>query len=267
MQQANAIQTPSGWRFLFGGEMKDLQGAKLVVIDNYDSFTYNLVQMFRRFPLCIEVHRSDRIRVADVLEKRPDYLLISPGPKDPEDCGISTRLVQAAAGRFPILGICLGMQCINAAFGGRTVRAPIPVHGKVSQVFHHQEGIFAGVPSPFRAARYHSLAVDPTLTGLTTAARSEDGVIMGIAAPEKAVYGVQFHPESFMTEFGHILIGNFLQTCVPKEPECMNKNPAAIRARQCPALTKSSAHRDEDGLETRRLHFHDNPPINIAFSR
>lgn len=218
MQQANAIQTPSGWRFLFGGEMKDLREAKLVVIDNYDSFTYNLVQMFRRFPLCIEVHRSDRIRVSDVLKKRPDYLLISPGPKDPEDCGVSTHLVQAAAGRFPILGVCLGMQCINAAFGGKTVRAPLPVHGKVSRVFHQQKGLFAGVPSPFRVARYHSLAIVPTSTGPAITAWSEDGVIMGIAAPEKAIYGVQFHPESFMTEFGHILIENFLQTGVPDKP-------------------------------------------------
>lgn len=195
--------------------MKNLQGAKLVVIDNYDSFTYNLVQMFRRFPLRIEVYRSDRIQVSDVLEKRPDYLLISPGPKDPEDCGISTHLVRAAAGRFPILGVCLGMQCINVAFGGKTVRAPLPVHGKVSRVFHEQEGIFAGVPSPFRVARYHSLAIDPPSTGLTMTAWSEDGVIMGIAAPEKAVYGVQFHPESFMTECGHLLIENFLQMRVP----------------------------------------------------
>lgn len=205
--------------------MKNLQRAKLVVIDNYDSFTYNLVQMFRRFPLVIEVHRSDRIQVSDVLAKRPDYLLISPGPKDPQDCGISTHLVQAAAGRFPILGVCLGMQCINVAFGGKTVRAPLPVHGKVSRVFHRQEGIFAGVPSPFRVARYHSLAIDPPVGGLVMTAWSEDGVIMGIAAPEKAIYGVQFHPESFMTEFGRLLIENFLQMRVPIE--CPNDSPSS----------------------------------------
>ncbi|MEW6259182.1 MAG: aminodeoxychorismate/anthranilate synthase component II [Thermodesulfobacteriota bacterium] len=203
--------------------MKDLQGKKLVVIDNYDSFTYNLVQMFRRFPLSIEVHRSDRIQVSNVLEKRPDYLLISPGPKDPEDCGISTHLIQAAAGRFPILGVCLGMQCMNAAFGGKTIRAPLPVHGKVSRVFHEQEGIFTGVPSPFRVARYHSLAIDPTSTGVAITAWSEDGVIMGIAAPEKAMYGVQFHPESFMTEFGHILIENFLRVHPPRRRASMEK--------------------------------------------
>ncbi len=227
--------------------MKDVQGRKLVVIDNYDSFTYNLVQMFRRFPLCIEVYRSDRIRIVDVLEKQPDYLLISPGPKDPEDCGISTHLVQAAAGRFPMLGVCLGMQCINAAFGGKTVRAPLPVHGKVSRVFHRQEGIFTGVPSPFRVARYHSLAIDPTGTELAMTAWSEDGVIMGIAAPEKAIYGVQFHPESFMTEFGHTLIENFLQTSVTASQK-VSESPASRMGTGTPF----SLHRKNSAARSRK---------------
>lgn len=186
--------------------------AELVVIDNYDSFTHNLVQMFMRYPLAITVFRADRIRIPQVLDMAPDYLLISPGPKDPDDCGISTQLVSAAAGRFPIFGVCLGMQCINAAFGGKTVRAPVPVHGKIDRVFHAHAGIFAGMPSPFRAARYHSLAVDCAATGLAVSAWSEDGVVMGLAMPEKEIYGVQFHPESFMTECGFVLVENFLRT-------------------------------------------------------
>lgn len=186
--------------------------ATLIVIDNYDSFTYNLVQMFLRFPLTIEVYRSDEISVAEVMEKRPDYLLISPGPKDPQDCGISTRLILAAAGKFPIFGVCLGMQCMNAAFGGKTVRAPVPVHGKSSRVTHTQKGLFAGVPSPFRVARYHSLAVEPESGVFAITARSEDGLIMGLEAAERGLYGVQFHPESFLTEYGYRIIENFLRT-------------------------------------------------------
>ena len=186
--------------------------AKLIVIDNYDSFTHNLVQMFMRYPLAIEIYRADRISVSAVIDTAPDYLLISPGPKDPEDCGISTQLVTAAAGRFPIFGVCLGMQCINAAFGGKTRRAPVPVHGKIDRVFHAHDGIFSGMPSPFQAARYHSLAVDMASSGLVVTAKSEDGVVMGLAAPDMDIYGVQFHPESFMTECGFVLVENFLRT-------------------------------------------------------
>ncbi|NOY70424.1 MAG: aminodeoxychorismate/anthranilate synthase component II [Deltaproteobacteria bacterium] len=188
------------------------ESSKLIVIDNYDSFTHNLVQMFMEYPLAIEVFRADRIEVDFVIEKRPDYLLISPGPKGPDHSGISTRLISAAAGRIPILGVCLGMQCINAVFGGRTIRAPVPVHGKTSRVFHDNTGIFAGMPEPFTAARYHSLAVDSSNTRLSICAKSEDNVIMGIADQDNKIFGVQFHPESFMTECGFIMVENFLAT-------------------------------------------------------
>jgi len=187
-----------------------MKKARLIVIDNYDSFTHNLVQMFMHYPLEISVYRADKITVGRVLANSPDYILISPGPKSPEHSGISTRLVAAAAGKVPLFGVCLGMQCINAAFGGRTIRAPVPVHGKKSMVFHEGKGIFSGVPSPFTAARYHSLAVDCSNTGLEITATGEDGVVMGIAAHDMGVFGVQFHPESFMTEYGFVMVENFL---------------------------------------------------------
>lgn len=186
--------------------------AGLLVIDNYDSFTHNLVQMFMCYDLEIHVHRCDRITLADIAASRPDYLVISPGPKDPSDAGISTRAVADFAGKLPILGVCLGMQCINAAFGGKTVRAPVPVHGKTSRIHHDGAGVFAGMPSPFVAARYHSLMTADVPPDLRVTASSDDGVIMGIAHIRHLVFGVQFHPESFMTEHGFALIENFLRT-------------------------------------------------------
>ncbi|RJP37467.1 MAG: aminodeoxychorismate/anthranilate synthase component II [Desulfobacteraceae bacterium] len=186
--------------------------AGLLVIDNYDSFTHNLVQMFMCYDLEIHVHRCDRITLADIAASRPDYLVISPGPKDPSDAGISTRAVAEFAGKFPILGVCLGMQCINAAFGGKTVRAPVPVHGKTSRIHHDGVGVFAGMPSPFTAARYHSLMTADVPPDLRVTASSGDGLIMGIAHIRHPLFGVQFHPESFMTEHGFALIENFLRT-------------------------------------------------------
>ena len=189
---------------------KNIMPDKLIVIDNYDSFTHNLVQMFMLYDLEIRVYRSDKISIEAVVGQRPDFILVSPGPKDPAGAGISVDLVRCAAGKIPLLGVCLGMQCINEAFGGKTVKAPVPVHGKTSRVFHDRTGVFSGLPSPFTAARYHSLAVDAEGTGLTVNARTEDGVIMGLWHPERRLYGVQFHPESFMTEFGFDLVENFL---------------------------------------------------------
>ena len=136
--------------------------ARLLVIDNYDSFTYNLVQMFMHYDLAIQVHRSDRITLTQAAAERPDYVLISPGPKDPVHAGISKALIQAFYRTTPILGVCLGMQCINEVFGGRTVRSPAPMHGKTSLVYHHQEALFSQMPSPLRVARYHSLVVQPS---------------------------------------------------------------------------------------------------------
>ncbi|MFH1983523.1 MAG: aminodeoxychorismate/anthranilate synthase component II [Pseudomonadota bacterium] len=185
---------------------------RLLVIDNYDSFTYNLVQMFLQYPLDISVHRADKIGLEAVATAAADYLLVSPGPRDPQHAGISIPLIARFHRTLPILGVCLGMQSLNEAFGGKTVRAPLPMHGKTSQVHHDGGGLFTGLPSPFRAARYHSLAA-ATAAGspLTVTARSDDGVVMGLSHPDYPLHGVQFHPESFMTEHGFHLIDNFLR--------------------------------------------------------
>ena len=189
--------------------------ASLLVIDNYDSFTYNLVQMFRQYPLTIHVHRSDKINLKQVVDLVPDYLLISPGPKDPVHAGISMPLIAAWYTRIPILGVCLGMQCINEVFSGRTIRSPEPLHGKTSWIFHDGRALFQGLPSPFNAARYHSLAVAPhpdALKGeMTITARTKDQIIMGISHHDYPLHGVQFHPESFLTNYGFQLIENFLK--------------------------------------------------------
>jgi len=185
---------------------------KLLVIDNYDSFTYNLVQMFMTYDIRIHVHRSDMISLDYAYSLSPDYILISPGPRDPSHSGISIPLIRGFFRRVPILGVCLGMQCINEAFGGTTVRAPIPVHGKTSSIIHHNCGLFKGIPSPFRAARYHSLMVDLNKDGpLKPTSRGVDGIIMGISHPSFPLHGIQFHPESFMTEHGFSIIDNFLR--------------------------------------------------------
>ena len=183
---------------------------QLLVLDNYDSFTFNLVQMFRCYELEIAVVRSDKIGVDDVRRQAPDYIVLSPGPKAPASAGISVELVRALHGVVPILGVCLGMQCINEAFGGVTVRAPVPVHGKTSLVSHTGAGLFARVPSPFSVARYHSLAVSRLNPELEISATSNDGVVMAIQHKRVALSGVQFHPESFLTEHGFALIENFL---------------------------------------------------------
>ncbi len=188
--------------------------AKLLVIDNYDSFTYNLVQMFRQYPLDVQVFRSDCIDLGQVASLAPDYILISPGPKDPMHAGISLPLIQAWYQKVPILGVCLGMQCINEVFGGRTVRSPQPLHGKTSAVYHDGRGLFRNLPTPFRAARYHSLAIQPdprALQGqLTITARTKDQIVMGISHRNYPLHGVQFHPESFLTEHGFELVESFL---------------------------------------------------------
>lgn len=187
----------------------------LLVIDNYDSFTYNLVQMFMRYDLSITVFRSDRITLEQVADERPDYILISPGPKDPQHAGISMSLIDTFYRSTPILGVCLGMQCINEVFGGRTVRANRPMHGKTSPVIHDGMHLFTGLPSPFRVARYHSLAVAPAPAALNTelvvTGHTASGTIMGISHRMYPLHGVQFHPESFLTDHGFTLVENFLR--------------------------------------------------------
>ena len=196
---------------------KHLKGglvATLLVIDNYDSFTYNLVQMFMCYDLSIRVHRSDRISLDQVARTKPDYLLISPGPKDPAHAGISNDVIRTFYRTVPILGVCLGMQCINEVFGGLTVRSPAPTHGKTSLVFHRNEALFARMPSPFTAARYHSLAVEPDSTALKRDLRitgqTGDGLVMGLSHRHFPLHGVQFHPESFLTQDGFSLVEAFL---------------------------------------------------------
>ena len=183
----------------------------LVMIDNYDSFTYNLVQLFYEFDLEILVFRHDAITLAGIEALKPRWLCISPGPKAPAQAGISKEVIAHFYKRLPVLGVCLGHQAINEVFGGATVTAPVPVHGKQSQVSHQGRGLFAGLPSPFAAARYHSLMAAPNSPDLEITARSDDGVIMGLSHRHYPLHGVQFHPESFLTSHGHALAANFLE--------------------------------------------------------
>jgi len=187
------------------------QTHRLLVIDNYDSFTYNLVQMFMHYDLEIIVHRHDDLTLGQAEAMDPDYILISPGPRDPAHTGVSKPLIEKFQTRVPILGVCLGMQCINEMFGGKTVRSPVPVHGKTSMVTHDNQFIFKGMPTPFSAARYHSLMTETSGDDLVVTARSEDGLIMGLSHSELPLHGVQFHPESFLTEYGFLLVENFLK--------------------------------------------------------
>jgi anthranilate synthase component 2 len=187
-------------------------GRRVLVIDNYDSFVYNLVQYLGELGARPEVHRHDELTVDDVVASRPDAILISPGPGRPEDAGVSNAVIERLAGRIPILGVCLGHQCIGQVFGGQVVRAPTIVHGKTSVVHHRGQGVLAGLPQPFEATRYHSLVVDPQSLPevLEVTAETEDGVIMALRHRELPVEGVQFHPESVLTPAGKQLLTNFL---------------------------------------------------------
>ncbi len=184
----------------------------ILLIDNYDSFTYNLVQFIGDIGASCKVVRNDAISVAEALELQPRAIVLSPGPCTPAQAGICVDLVRAAAGHVPLLGVCLGHQSIGAAFGARVVRADVLMHGKTSEIHHHGEGIFAALPSPFTATRYHSLIIerDSLPEELTITAQTEDGVIMGVRHRAHEIHGVQFHPESIATQYGHELLRNFL---------------------------------------------------------
>ncbi len=184
----------------------------LLLLDNYDSFTYNLFHYLGDLGREAVVWRNDAVTVDEVLAMRPEAIVISPGPCDPDRAGISLELVQRAAGVCPILGVCLGHQAVAQAFGGRIVRAEAVMHGKLSAVEHEGQGILEGLPSPFAATRYHSLVVAPDSLPacLRVTARTADGVIMALEHTELPIYGVQFHPESIETEHGHQLLRNFL---------------------------------------------------------
>jgi anthranilate synthase component 2 len=185
----------------------------ILVIDNYDSFTYNLVQYIGELGAEVSVYRNDELTVEEALALKPEKIVISPGPGTPADAGISIALIDAAKGSIPLLGVCLGHQAIGEALGGKVVRAGQIMHGKTSQVFHDGQGMFRDIPNPFTATRYHSLVVErETLpAALEIRAWTEDGVIMAFDSKALGLYGVQFHPESIMTSVGHDLIKNFLE--------------------------------------------------------
>ena len=186
---------------------------KLLMVDNYDSFTYNIVQYFGELGADIEVFRNDEIDLEGIAARKPDRLVISPGPCSPKEAGISVAAIQHFAGKLPILGVCLGHQSIGAAFGGKIVREKELMHGKTSVIQTTQQGVFRNLPSQFTVNRYHSLAIERTScpADLEITAWTEDGEIMGVRHRSLAIEGVQFHPESILTEHGHAMLKNFLE--------------------------------------------------------
>ncbi len=195
----------------------------LLMIDNYDSFTYNLVQYFGELGAQVTVARNDEITVQEALDQKPHCLVVSPGPCTPKDAGISVELIKAAAGSLPLFGVCLGMQCMGAAFGGNIVRADEIMHGKTSQVYHNGVGVFSGLPNPVVTTRYHSLVIEkstlPECLEITAWTQTPDGdmeEIMGVRHKTLDVEGVQFHPESILTENGHDMLDNFLNLHYPR---------------------------------------------------
>lgn len=189
-------------------------GRSILVVDNYDSFTYNLVQYLGELGAEVEVFRNDAIDVTEIRSRAPRGVLVSPGPGRPEDAGVSPDVVGSLAGEIPILGVCLGHQCIGEHWGGSIVRADRLMHGRTSPIEHDGRGVFKGLPNPIVATRYHSLVVDPASVPdvLEVSAKTAEGEIMGLRHRELAVEGVQFHPESFLTEHGHDLLRNWLET-------------------------------------------------------
>jgi anthranilate synthase component 2 len=186
---------------------------KLLMVDNYDSFTYNIVQYFGELGAEVEVYRNDEITIEEIAARQPDRLVISPGPCSPKEAGVSVAAIEYFAGKLPILGVCLGHQAIGAAFGGRIIRAQQLMHGKTSQITTTQKGVFAGLPEQFVVNRYHSLAIERATCPevLEVTAWTDDGEIMGVRHKTLDIEGVQFHPESILTEHGHAMLKNFLE--------------------------------------------------------
>jgi anthranilate synthase component 2 len=184
----------------------------IVLIDNYDSFAFNLVHYLGELGADVAVHRNDKVSTEEVVAAEPDAIVLSPGPCTPNEAGICLDLIAAASLRIPTLGVCLGHQAIGQAFGGKIVRAPVPVHGKLSEIKHRGGSVFRGINAPFKATRYHSLVVERTSMprDLDVTAETADGLVMGLAHRELPVHGVQFHPESIASEHGHLLLKNFL---------------------------------------------------------
>jgi anthranilate synthase component II len=184
----------------------------ILVIDNYDSFTYNLVQLMGELGAILTVARNDQITLDEIRARHPSHIVISPGPGTPDDGGISLDVIRALGPTTPILGVCLGQQCIGQAYGGRVVRAPRLMHGKTSPIYHKNAALFTGVPSPFEATRYHSLIVEePLPDALTVTAFTETGEVMALRHKQHPVVGVQFHPESILMKYGARIVQNFLE--------------------------------------------------------
>jgi len=192
----------------------------VIVIDNYDSFTYNLAQFLGELGWEPIVYRNDRVTLDEVESLKPSHIIISPGPCTPLEAGISNDAIWRFAGRIPILGVCLGHQCIGYVYGGQVIRATIPTHGKSSMIYHDGKTIYKNLPNPFEAGRYHSLVVkkDTLPSSLVLTAETKDGVVMGIRHKDYVVEGVQFHPESIMTDAGHDVLRNFLNFSQPRWP-------------------------------------------------
>ncbi|MFC1873738.1 anthranilate synthase component II [Chloroflexota bacterium] len=193
----------------------------VIVIDNYDSFAYNLAQYLGEMDWEPVVYRNDRITLEEIEDLKPSHIVISPGPCTPLEAGISNDVIWRFAGRIPILGVCLGHQCIGYVFGGRVIRAKVPTHGKSSLVRHDGQTVYQNLPNPFEAGRYHSLVVkrDTLPSSLALTAETEDGVVMGIRHKDYVVEGIQFHPESIMTDVGHDVLRNFLSYTQPRWPK------------------------------------------------
>jgi anthranilate synthase component 2 len=211
--------------------------AMIVLIDNYDSFTFNLVHYLGELGAEIAVHRNDKVTTEAVIASDPDAIVLSPGPCTPKEAGICLDLIAQAAPAIPILGVCLGHQAIGDAFGGKVVRAPAPVHGKLSEIRHEGAGIFRGINAPFQATRYHSLVVERASMprDLTVTADTDDGLVMALAHTRLPVHGVQFHPESIASEHGKVMLKNFIDIATAW-------NLATGRRATAPAGARSRAH-------------------------
>ena len=202
----------------------------IVLIDNYDSFTFNLFHYLGELGAEVVVHRNDKVTVADVVAAEPEAIVLSPGPCTPDDAGICLDLIKAATATIPLFGVCLGHQAIGQVFGGKVVRAPVPVHGKLSTIKHQSGGVFRGINGPFQATRYHSLVVERASMPeeLTTVAETDDRLVMGLAHKTLPVHGVQFHPESIASEHGYIILKNFLDIAAAWN-SATGRRPAAAR--------------------------------------
>jgi len=204
----------------------------IVLIDNYDSFTFNLVHYLGGLGADVVVHRNDKISSEAVLAMQPEAIVLSPGPCTPNEAGICLDLIGKAKGDVPLLGVCLGHQAIGQAFGGKVVRAPAPIHGKLSEIKHTNTGVFRGINGPFKATRYHSLVVDRASMPreLTVNAETADGLVMGLMHADLPIHGVQFHPESIASEHGHLMLKNFLDLAAEWNARTGRRTAASLKA-------------------------------------